>query len=219
MLLNKINLDKKTIAIICLSAFLVSVLIFAVILFFQNKSLKQKYDSRLNKSDRELNLCVNDKAELKNSYTISYPNSDFKITSSLFDGKEITVKDWFYKGDGIKEYTITFNKEGVDYPITIEYWDYVNVKYNHLAYFDENGNSTNFALPNSNARIFTTTGNDLKTVYSWQEEWGELWLSKSITSIHSVLVRVIGNRMGGEFIDPVANKVVRQIVQEITLNF
>lgn len=159
----------------------------------QNKLPLQRQDE-LSSIKEELNLCIQNKGKVAKSYKLSYPIQGLSVNSSLFEGKELNIREWSYKGNTIKEYSIEIlRSDSQTNPIEIKIWDFLNVVYPYQATFDNAGNAvsvSNF----DNAQSLKYMGS---TKVTWSRFYGELSSRKDTTSIHTIYVQIIGDQVTG----------------------
>ncbi len=165
--------------------FFVIVLLF-LLLLYSDFLLKQN----LQRTNTQLALCFNNQASLISVSTSSYPNSEFKLTSQLFDGQNITVKDWNYKGDDIKEYSVTILEKSLTYPIYVQMWNFYNVKPENWAYFDDYKQAVNINNMDTASDFFNFSNFASSDGTKWQEGYGEFRYSKQVDSIHRILLAI-----------------------------
>ena len=182
---------------------------------YQNK-LPINGQDELSIAKEELNLCIQNKGNVVKSYKLSYPIQDLSINSSLFEGKELDVREWSYKGNTIKEYSIELPRQNTN-SIEIKMWDFLNISTPHEATFDSLGNAISVSSFDS-AQSFKYTA---PTKITWNRSYGELSSRKNITSIHTIYIQIIGDRGTGfpikdwqyyvisstEELEPIADKI------------
>lgn len=190
-----------------------TLILFLAIIFLGYGSIRlqqqlkdQKYQAEKSKQElilknEELQLCSSDRAQVKKESKQIYSPQEFKISSPLFEGQEMIVKTLNYKGSDIKEMSIDLpQNDERGHSINIKVWDYVNVPSQKVARF----NDYYSAFP-----LWTETLTGEEPAYykyitskgfSMRRSCGELSISKSITSIHSIHVVISGYQCTGIFV-------------------
>lgn len=188
-------------------------LITIVFLGFVNIRLQQQVNNlkdhaknreqELVTKDEDLQLCYNDRAKIIEESKQIYSPQEFKISSPLFEGQEMIVKTLNYKGSDIKELSIDLppNDERV-HSINIKVWEYVNVPNQKVARFNDYYSAFPLwaeALTGEEPAYYKyVTLKGLKG-FSMRRSCGELSISKSITSTHSIFVVISGYQCTGIF--------------------
>lgn len=165
--------------------------------------LQRQLDNKrreLNSQNEKLNLCFSDRAQIKQESKKTYSPQEFKISSPLFEGEEMTVKTLSYKGVDIKEMSIDLPQgDNIAHPINIKVYDYVNVPYQKVARFDDFYNAlpvqtdTSVAGEPAYYKYVTSKG------FNMNRSCGELTIWRNITSIHSIYVVISGYQCTGIF--------------------
>lgn len=160
---------------------------------YQNKFLLPVPDN-LSSTKDELDLCIQNKGKAAKSYKLDYPNQDLNVSSPLFEGRQLNVKEWLYKGDTIKEYSIEIPRQDTNSSsIEIKIWDFRNVAFQHQATFDNIGN----AVPLSSINEAQTLKYAAPTKITWNRSYGELSSRNDTTSIHTIYIQIIGDQVTG----------------------
>lgn len=165
------------------------------------KDQTKNREQELVTKDEDLQLCYGDRAKVKEESKQIYSPQEFKISSTLFEGQEMTVKTLNYKGSEIKEMSIDLppNDERA-HSINIKVWDYVNVPNQKVARFNDYYSAFPLwaeALTGEEPvyyKYLTAKG------FSMKRSCGELSVSKSITSIRSIYVVISGYQCTGIFV-------------------
>lgn len=187
---SKLFIDPKLI---------ITLFIILPVLGFYLGTQSQKKSTLLGQNDlssvkEELNFCIQNKGKVAKFYKLAYPNQDLSVSSSLFEGRQLNVKEWLYKGDIIKEYSIEVPRKNTNSsPIEIKIWDFRNVAFQHQASFDNIGNAVLLSRVNETQ--------DLKyaapTKITWNRSYGELSSRNDTTSIHTIYIQIIGDQVTG----------------------
>jgi len=185
------------------------------LLLFQNISLKQKFqtltteltsiDTELSQKKEELELCNSNKAKVVREYEEPYSQSTFKISSPLFEGKEVLIKDLLYRGSEIKQMDINIPADDeFPHPITVTVFDYVDVPVRNVKQFDEYQNATSILRIDTEDRLTLYT---TKKGYKMARACGELGYSKTITSIHNVNIVISGYQCTGVYLETAEQQI------------
>ena len=187
---SKFSIDPKLLITL---AIILPLLGFYLGTQFKNKSSLKSQDE-LSSVKEELNLCIQNKAKIAQSYKLSYPAQGLSFNSSLFEGKELSVKEWLYKGSTIKEYSIEIPRsDSQTNPLEVKIWDFLNVANPNQATFDNAGNAVLVSsFDNTQSLKYTAP-----TKITWNRSYGELSSRKDITSIHTIYIQIIGDKVTG----------------------
>lgn len=184
-------------------------------LFLQNKLKKLEQDLKKSSENftnvsANLELCEQDRGKIINTYKIPYSSSEFLISSELFEGKELTVNEWMYKGFLIKEIFLTMEQQDPE-PIIVKVWDYQAIKKRGL---DVNPNyRVIFNYPHGQAIKISTVPIEDKPEYIFsyllpsgkqkismiRNDLGELSYLKQISSSHQIYIQIIDTKMQSQW--------------------
>ncbi|OGM15145.1 hypothetical protein A2V97_00180 [Candidatus Woesebacteria bacterium RBG_16_42_24] len=177
--------------------------LIVLVVSFVNISFQQKLKDTTQKlafKSEEYELCIDDKAKIIEESKQTYSPQEFKISSPLFEGKEMTVKMLGYKGTEIKEMTIDLpQSDQLGHPINIKVWDYINVPNPKMARFDQYYNAFPLWAETVNDNLTNYFTYKTTSGFSMNRACGELTISRSITSIHSIYVLISGYQCTGIF--------------------
>lgn len=180
--ISRVTPFSKTVAL--LLYFIVAAVFFSVGQRHGEKTRQHEVSKLLVETREELRYCTNDLAKLIRSYETG-PSSTLGVHSPFFAGKSVSVREWKYKTDTIRQYTIELKDQSP--PVKVQIWDFDGVK--HYAVFDDKGKATNLPIVGYEAWGKYT---DAAVDRLWWRFPGELATVKLIRSGHSIYVQVIG---------------------------
>ncbi len=182
---NRKNLSP---AIVLLGGFAIIFLFFCFHLVQKNAELRTEVINlrqRQGSLSQELDRSNNSKAELIGETRESYPFSAFTVSSPLFVGKEVVVKNFSYRGSTMKELSIALEES-----VTVNVWDYMNVPPEKMVRFDQYLNAiplgSTILTPEGKAKYQYVTAKG--TIFT--RSCGELSAQKYLTSTHTVFVSI-----------------------------
>ncbi len=164
--------------------FIVAAVFFSAGQRYEQKALQGQFSKLISTTREELYYCTNDLGKLLTSYQTTHTDK-LGVTSPLFTGKSVTAREWKFKNDTIRQYTIDLKDQSP--PATVQIWDFDNTK--QYAIFDDKGKATNLPILGYESWGKYT---DASVDKLWWRFPGELATVKLLSPGHSIYVQVIG---------------------------